>query len=95
MPELTKISNGEEIPLDAAEIKELEDFQKSWADGQAERDMIALRKERNARLAASDWTQSRDITLSNDDAWKSYRSQLRDFPENVDLNNIEWPKEPT
>ena len=95
MPDLTKISNGKEIPLNADEIKEFEDFQKAWADGQAERDMAVLRKERNAKLTASDWTQSRDITLSNDDAWKSYRSQLRDFPATVDLNNITWPKEPS
>ena len=27
----------------------------------------------------SDWTQSRDVTLSNDTDWKKYRQELRDI----------------
>ena len=54
-----------------------------------------IRSERNKKLAESDWTQSRDITLDNDDAWKSYRNKLRDFPSTVDINNIVWPTKPS
>ena len=84
--ELVQFSAEEEIQRDA-EIA-------AWVAGENDRAMEALRKERNQLLHDCDWTQSRDITLSNDADWKSYRSALRDFPANVDLNNITWPKEP-
>ena len=55
-----------------------------------------LRKERNRKLANSDWTQSRDITLSNDTDWKTYRQTLRDLPANTsDPVNPTWPTEPS
>mgnify|MGYP001309984766 CR=1 FL=1 len=64
-----------------------------------------LREERNRLLAVSDWTQSRDITLSNDDAWKTYRQALRDLPAsaspkldaygNLDLTSVTFPTEPS
>ena len=41
--------------------------------------MRLLRLERNTRLTACDWTQSRDLTLSNDADWKTYRQALRDL----------------
>ena len=87
--------NGEHVAFTPEEESARDAEEKAWTDGETDRAWESLRSERNAKLEASDWTQSRDLTLSNDDAWKSYRSQLRDFPENVDLNNIEWPKEPT
>ena len=42
--------------------------------------MRLLRVERDKLLAACDWTQSRDLTLSNDADWKTYRQALRDLP---------------
>ena len=67
--------------------------------------MRLLRIERNSRLTACDWTQSRDITLSNDDAWKTYRQALRDLPTSaspslnsfgsLDLTSVTWPTEPS
>lgn len=39
----------------------------------------ALRDERNARLANTDWTQSADVPQSTKDAWAPYRTALRDF----------------
>ena len=39
-----------------------------------------LRGERNRRLLETDWTQGRDIVLSNDEEWKVYRQTLRDLP---------------
>ena len=35
-------------------------------------EMQALREHRNKLLAECDWTQSRDVTLSNDNEWKTY-----------------------
>ena len=62
----------------------------------AKEDFIYLRKQRNEKLSTTDWTQSRDITLSNDNDWKTYRQALRDLPANTsDPKNPTWPSEPS
>jgi hypothetical protein len=53
-----------------------------------------LRSERNAKLAASDWTQSRDVALANDDEWRAYRAALRELPTTTDPAKPDWPEEP-
>ena len=67
--------------------------------------MRLLRLERNTRLTACDWTQSRDLTLSNDADWKTYRQALRDLPAsaspkldadgNLDMSSVTFPTEPS
>ena len=67
--------------------------------------MRLLRIERNTRLTACDWTQSRELTLSNDANWKTYRQTLRALPAsaspkldsngNLDLTSVTWPTEPS
>ncbi|BCV00853.1 MAG: hypothetical protein CM15mV37_1000 [uncultured marine virus] len=66
--------------------------------------MRLLRLERNTRLTACDWTQSRDLTLSNDDDWKTYRQALRDFASaspkldsngDLDMSSVTFPTEPS
>ena len=67
--------------------------------------MRLLRVERNRLLTASDWTQSRDLTLSNDADWKTYRQALRDLPAsaspkldsdgNLDMSSVTFPTEPS
>ena len=67
--------------------------------------MRLLRVERNRLLAACDWTQSRDLTLSNDDAWKTYRQALRDLPASaspkldsygdLDMSSVTFPTKPS
>jgi hypothetical protein len=52
-----------------------------------------IRKERNKLLSESDWTQSRDIVLNNDEEWKVYRQALRDITEQ-NVENISWPQKP-
>ena len=54
----------------------------------------SLRIRRNQLLKESDWTQSRDVFLSNDEEWKTYRQQLRDLPKNTDPMNPVWPTKP-
>ena len=72
--------------------------------------MIQLREIRDKLLAESDWTQNRDVTLSNDADWKKYRQALRDLPSTasskfinqkitagsppVDMSLITFPKKP-
>tara|TARA_B100000131_G_scaffold307384_1_gene335512 strand:+ start:1128 stop:1367 length:240 start_codon:yes stop_codon:yes gene_type:complete len=65
-----------------------------------------LRQERNKLLSECDWTQSRDVELSNDSEWKTYREELRDLPISSNVNNednlnefnelvnITWPTKP-
>ena len=57
--------------------------------------LVGLRSVRNTKLAETDWTQSRDITLSNDDAWKTYRQALRDITDSAtSLDDVTWPEKP-
>jgi len=57
--------------------------------------MIDLRKERNTKLAETDWTQNRDVTLSNDEDWKTYRQALRDITKDYkSLDDVKWPEKP-
>jgi len=61
-----------------------------WAD---------LRRQRDALLVETDWTQNRDVTLSNDAKWKTYRQALRDIttqtPSDDALSNITFPTKPS
>ena len=41
--------------------------------------LVEVRQVRNQKLAETDWTQNRDVTLSNDADWKTYRQSLRDI----------------
>ena len=55
-----------------------------------------FRDSRNRKLQQSDWTQSRDVTLSNDSAWKTYRQALRDLPTSTtDPRSPSWPSKPS
>ena len=57
--------------------------------------LAELRAERNAKLAETDWTQSRDVTLSNDSAWQTYRQALRDITDTYsDLDSFRWNSKP-
>ena len=61
----------------------------------AEQKLNALRTERNKFLKLSDWTQSRDVTLSNDADWKTYRQALRDITKDYkSLEDVKWPEKP-
>ena len=54
-----------------------------------------LRAERNRKLAETDWTQNRDVTLANDDDWQTYRQALRDITETyTSLTDVVWPEKP-
>jgi hypothetical protein len=54
----------------------------------------AVRSERDAKLAATDWMALSDVTMSDD--WKTYRQALRDVPAQSGFpNSITWPTEPS
>ena len=55
-----------------------------------------LREVRNQKLIQTDWTQSRDVTLSNDTDWKTYRQALRDITKTYKtLDTVKWPTAPS
>jgi len=83
------------------EIQRLKDEEEKR---EAERDYWEeFRRIRNRFLINSDWTQSRDVTLENDEDWKIYRQALRDLPNEIedpkslvlDPNHSDWPTLPT
>ena len=86
--------NGSETILLTAEEETARDAEEAaWVDGEPARKWGAIRAERNALLAASDWMANSDVTMS--DAWKSYRTALRDLPANTsDPANPTWPDTP-
>ena len=61
-----------------------------------------LRRQRDAKLAETDWTALSDVTLT--DNMKTYRQALRDLPAHKDgkdatlkdgvLENVKWPQKP-
>ena len=55
-----------------------------------------IRQDRNSRLRESDYTQLRDMNLSNDAEWVIYRQALRDVPQQEGFpTTITWPTEPS
>ena len=54
-----------------------------------------IRKERNRRLAESDWTQLAD-SGADATAWATYRQSLRDLPDATGWpHTMTWPTEPS
>tara|TARA_A100001015_G_scaffold268672_1_gene319714 strand:+ start:580 stop:888 length:309 start_codon:yes stop_codon:yes gene_type:complete len=84
-------TDAEEIARDAEE--------KEWNDGAFDRALDDLRTTRNKLLAESDWTQSRDVTLTKDTDWKTYRQSLRDITKDLttvdDVDKVTWPTKPS
>ena len=65
--------------------------------------MKELRRQRDAKLAETDWTALSDVTMA--DNMKTYRQALRDLPASNDgkdaslasdgsLENVKWPQKP-
>ena len=80
--------NKVEIDTDAVNEKEIE--------LRAAEPMRLLREERNKKLSETDWTQNRDVTLTNDSDWQTYRQALRDIPANTtDPRDPTWPTKPS
>jgi len=59
-------------------------------------ELFDVREVRNRKLAQSDWTQNRDVALSNDADWKTYRQALRDITKTYKtLDTVKWPTAPS
>ena len=91
--------NGKRVQFTAKEETAKDIEEKAWADAAPNRRMVELRRQRDALLAETDWTQNRDVTLTNDADWKTYRKALRDItsqtPTDDALSNITFPTKPS
>ena len=77
------------------------------AELKAAEPMKLLREERNKRIADTDWTQLKDISLDSirEKNWKEYRQALRDLPNgstpkldsygDLDMTSVSWPDKPS
>tara|TARA_R110002074_G_C12374535_1_gene651825 strand:- start:41 stop:307 length:267 start_codon:yes stop_codon:yes gene_type:complete len=88
---MKKIVNGVKLDMSAEEIAEFEAQQAAGADDRA---AAEVRTERDAKLAATDWTQVADAPVDQA-AWATYRQELRDIPAQAGFPNaVEWPTSP-
>ena len=91
-----KLKDGERIPFTEEEEKIRDAEEKTWKDGQADRDLAELRRERNILLQETDYLALSDVTMS--DAWKKYRQDLRDITKSFKSmydKNFKFPDKPT
>ena len=106
----TKVT-GEDANGSAIESSDTSKWGVTWkqvSDKMADIDkaapMVELRRQRDAKLAETDWTALSDVTLT--DNMKTYRQALRDLPASNDgknatlasdgrtLENVKWPQKP-
>ena len=91
---MKKYVDGVLVDLTKEEITRRKAEEKTWSDGESERNLNNLRAERNSKLAESDWMANSDVTMSDD--WKTYRQQLRDLPSGLDtVEKVEAKEFPT
>ena len=91
------VDNGIESPLTETQAEEriIKRLNRPTPLTESEINLLNLRKARNVKLAETDWTQSRDVTLTNDAAWQTYRQALRDITDTYsDLYSVVWPTKP-
>ena len=90
---MKKYVNDQLVDMTADEIAERQAEEQAWADGAAERNLSALRKERDNRLAETDWWASSDLTMTQ--AQTDYRQALRDITDSAtSLDDVTWPTKP-
>ena len=95
-----KIVNGIQVELTAEEVTAMEEQAVAWEAGAFDRAMADLRSKRNRLLAASDWTQLTDTTLTSSEKsqWMNYRTELRNLTNGIttveQANNVAMPTIP-
>jgi len=89
--------NGTKVQFTTEEETARDAVEKTWEDGQLDRDLQSLREKRNALLAETDWWGTSDNTMTADQT--KYRKDLRDLPSGLDtiekVANVTWPTKPS
>lgn len=82
-------SNGE-----WTQVWSVRDMTQEESDAMTAGQAASVRAERNAKLAASDWTQVIDAPVDQA-AWATYRQALRDITSQAGFPwDIQWPAQP-
>lgn len=90
---MKKIVDGVAVDMTADEIAEFNAQQAEWAAGAGDRLAQEARRQRDLRIAETDWRASADLTLPAE--WAAYRQALRDVPQQEGFpNSINWPAKP-
>jgi hypothetical protein len=83
------------IPFTAEQEAEWDIKVAEWNAGESTRKASEVRAQRNAKLAATDWTQAVDVPQAVKDSYAPYRQALRDVPAQAGFpNTVVWPKAP-
>jgi len=83
------------IPFTAEEEAEWDAMEAAYAANADTRKAAQIREERNAKLAATDWTQASDVPQAVKDSYAPYRQALRDVPTQSGFpNQVVWPTQP-
>ena len=94
MTNFTKATANGKIPFSEEELAEHNANITAWEASADDRAAVEVRKERDAKLAATDWTQVADV-LVDKTTWATYRQSLRDVPSQSGFpNEVTWPTEP-
>jgi hypothetical protein len=101
-PKAVSIGGDAEIVLDANDSDitstiDMDAVEKKAAELLTAQNLIDLRKERNVKLAETDWTQAADspLTDSKKTEWATYRQSLRDITDSAtSLDDVTWPEKP-
>ena len=105
--EMFRKVTGADSSGSAIESDDVADFGTTWTAVSAKMTEIdnaapmkELRRQRNEKLAESDWMGNSDVTMAS--AWTTYRQALRDLPDGASptwdgttLGNVTWPTEPS
>lgn len=83
------------IPFTPEEEAEKDAEEAAYAAGANDRAAVEVRSKRNQLLAASDWTQGKDIPNTISAIWAVYRNDLRNVPQQAGFPwNVTWPFQP-
>jgi len=101
-PNAVSIGGDAEIVLDANDIDitstiDMDAVETKAAELLTAQNLIDLRKERNAKLAETDWvvTMHKEKGTNIPTALKTYRQALRDITDTyTSLDDVVWPEKP-
>lgn len=100
---MKKIVDGVSVDMSPEEIAEFNSQQAEWAAGADDRKTEEIRKERDVKLADSDWVTTRAVDQNAADSlgiqvpqvWLDYRQALRDITTQAGFpNEVTWPVVP-
>jgi len=87
------IDNTTVVDMSTEEQTAFDSMVSDWNAGESDRNLSALRAERNAKLAETDWWASSDLTMTAEQT--AYRQALRDITDTYSsLDEVVWPTKP-